>query len=79
MFKPEVALKGQFTPKSKIHVFPLLCRVIIQSRQFLCELSSFGENGHRDYTVIGSVADTKSPGISTGIFIGTEKDGSVHP
>ena len=32
-------LKGQFTPKSKIHIFPLTCRDIYQSRLFWRGLS----------------------------------------
>ena len=35
-------LKGQFTPKSKTHIFPLTCNTIYPSRLFWCELSSFG-------------------------------------
>ena len=36
-------LKGQFTPKSKIQIFPLTCSAIYQSRLFSCELPSFGD------------------------------------
>ena len=35
----KVYLKGQFTPKSKIHIFPLTCSAIYQSRLFWCELA----------------------------------------
>ena len=35
-------LKGQFTPKLNIDIFPLTCSVIYQSRLLWCELPSFG-------------------------------------
>ena len=35
-------LKGQFTPKSKIHIFPLTCSAIYQSKLFWSELPIFG-------------------------------------
>lgn len=31
-------LKGQFSPKSNIHIYPLTCRAVYQSRLFKCEL-----------------------------------------
>ena len=34
-------LKGQFTTKSKIHIFPRTCHVINQSKLFCWELTSF--------------------------------------
>ena len=39
------ALKGQFTPKSKMHIFPLTYRAIYQTKLFWCELPSFGDVG----------------------------------
>ncbi|MDG2590005.1 hypothetical protein P7M45_23995, partial [Vibrio parahaemolyticus] len=41
-------LKGKFTPKSKIHISPLTCSAIYQSRLIWCELPSVGDIGHRD-------------------------------
>ena len=35
-------LKGQFTPKSKTHIFSLTFNAIYQSRLFWCEFPSFG-------------------------------------
>ena len=43
MFIQVLYLKGQFTPKSKIHIFPLTCTAIYQSRLLWCELPSFGD------------------------------------
>ena len=40
-----MCLKGQFTPKSKVHIFPLTLSVIYQSTLFWCELPSFGDIG----------------------------------
>ena len=47
--------KGQFTPKSEIHIFPLTCRAIYQSRLFWCELSSFGDIGCRDFYLLSNI------------------------
>ena len=48
-------LKGQFTPKSKTQISPLTCRAIYQSRQFWCELSSFGDIGRRDFCLLSNI------------------------
>ena len=50
-----ISLKGQFTPKSKIHIFPLFCRAIYQSRLLWCELSSFGDIGRRDFCLLSNI------------------------
>ena len=47
-------LKGQFTPKSKIHIFPLTFGAIYQSRLFWCELPSFGDTGRRDFCLLSN-------------------------
>ena len=48
-------LMGQFTSKSKVHSFPLTCRAIYQSRQFWCELPSFGDISHRDLCFLSNI------------------------
>ena len=52
---PLLCLKGLFTPKSKIHIYPLTCGAIYQSRLFWCELSSFGDIGRRDFCLPSNV------------------------
>ena len=42
------SLKRQFIPKSKIHMFPLICSAIYQSRYIWCEFPSFIDIGPRD-------------------------------
>ena len=49
------AFKGQFTLKSKIHIFPPTCRPFHQSRQLWCELPSFGDIGHRDFCLFSNI------------------------
>ena len=41
-------LKGQFTPKSIIHIFLPSCSAIYPFRLFWCELPSFGDISCRD-------------------------------
>ena len=48
-------LKGRFTPKSKIHIFPLTCSAIYKSREFWCELPSFGDFGRRDFCLFSNI------------------------
>ena len=53
--KQHTCLKGQFTPKSKIHIFRLTCCAIYQSRLFWCELPDFGDIGRRDFCLFLSI------------------------
>ena len=49
------ALKGQFSPKSKIHIFSLTFTAIHQSKLFWCELPSFGDIGRRDFCLLSNI------------------------
>ena len=48
-------IKGQFTLKLKIHIFPLTCSAIYQSKLFWCELSSFGDISRRDFCLLSNI------------------------
>ena len=43
------------SPKSKIHIFPVTCRAVYQSRQFWCELSSLGDISHRNFCLLSNI------------------------
>ena len=43
-------LKRQLPPNSKIFFFHLTCSAFYQSRLLWCELSSFGDISHRDFS-----------------------------
>ena len=51
------ASKGQFSPKSKIHIFPLTCSAVYQSRLFWCELPSVGDIGRRDVCLLSNIME----------------------
>ena len=50
-------LKGQFTPKSKIHIFPLTFSAVYQSKLFWCELPSFGDIRCRDFCFLSGIME----------------------
>ena len=51
-FEGKLLKRGQFTPKTKRHIFPLTCSVFYQSREFWCELSSLGDISRRDFCLL---------------------------
>lgn len=50
-------LKGHFTPKSKLHIFPLTCSAIHSSKLFWCELPSVGDIGHKDVCLLSCIME----------------------
>ena len=50
-----IMFKGPVHPKSKIHVFPLTCSAIYQSRMFWCELPSFEDIVCRDFCLLSNI------------------------
>ena len=48
-------LKGQFSPKSKIDIFPVTCSAVYQSTYFWCESPSFGDISRRDFCLLANV------------------------
>lgn len=50
-------LKGQVTPKSIIHIFPVTCSAIYPSKLFLCELPSCGDIVCRNVCLPSSIME----------------------
>ena len=51
---PTHNLKGQFTPKSKIHI---TFSAVYQSKLFWCELSNFGDISSRDFCLLSNIME----------------------
>lgn len=58
-------LKGKFTPKSEVHIFPLTCRAIYQSRLLWCELQSVGDNGRKDVRLLSNIMELEGSRLAT--------------
>lgn len=52
-----VSLKGQFNPKSKIHIFPLLYSAIYTFGLFWPELLRFGDIDRRDFSLSSNIME----------------------
>lgn len=50
-------LKGQFTPKWKIHILPVTCSAIYQSRLFWCELPNVRDISCRDVCLLWNIVE----------------------
>ena len=52
-----VAVKGQFTPRPNIHIFPLTFSAFYLSKLFWCELQSFGDTGRGDVYFLSDIKE----------------------
>ena len=46
---------GTVHPKPKIHISPLTCSAVCQSKLFWCELPTFGDIGHGDFCLLSNI------------------------
>lgn len=63
-FHPEKSsLKGQFSPKSKQHLFTLTCSDILSPRLFWCELPNWWGIGCRDVCLLLTIMELDGTGL----------------